>query len=166
MLRISALVQVIVFLAACAAKPSSDPRIYASVDYTIDEPNPIKAAIPRYFDVLDDRHLVVYFPLRSKRAKAPGHETSFVWAAESWNLARIPDRSSGPDDGAQCCHYRASLNGVSKGSLWLAHFPTGDNLAWFPPESGRRRDYLRVPRALPRAGSAYSFTRAPLNVNV
>lgn len=168
MLRIAALVQVIVLLAACAPKPSYIPGIYVSVDYSVDAPNPTVPRIPRYFDVLDSQHVVVYYPVRIKAPKAPRHEASFVWSAESWSIERIPDRSSGIDDLAQCCHYRSSVGGASKGRLWLFHFPTGDNLAWFPPDysRSRRRDYLHVTRPLPRVGSPYSFTRAPLNISV
>ena len=78
MLRIVMLVQVAVLLAACAPKPSAlkpsyIPGIYASFDYSVDAPNQIVPGIPRYFDVLDDRHVVVYYPVRTRLRKAPEH---------------------------------------------------------------------------------------------
>lgn len=166
MLRIPALVQTVFLLAACAPKPAHSPGIYASVDYSVDAPNPIVPGIPRYFHVVDDRRVVVYYPKRATPPKARGQRASFVWVEKTWSIARISDRASGPDDVAQCCRYRASLNSASKGTLWLSHFRTGDNLAWFPPDLGRRRDYLRVIRMLPRTGSSYSFTHAALNIRV
>lgn len=164
-IRILALFQAAVLLGACASKPSYIPGVYASTDFRIDAPNPIMALRPRYFDLLDERHIVVYYPVRTNRADA--HKGNrFVWASQLWSLARISDQPSGGSGIPACCYYRASVGRASKGMIWLFHFPSGDNLAWFTGGGRVRHDYLRVARALPLPGSPYSFATRLLEVRI
>ncbi len=160
--RITALVYIAAFLTACASRSSPNipgayfPGVYASVDYSIDRPNPILPGRPRYAYFSSGRRLVVYYPVRGKLRNAPRAGTSLLWASQTWSIIRIWDRSSGPDD-KQCCHYGAFMGRSSKGVFWLLRRSYGHLLAWFPPKSRERHDYFRVRRSLPRPGSPYSF---------